>query len=237
MNINECSLCEKLTEKLSLNKEACIKRLWLFQNLELSDLEALGLHIKKERFSPGQLIFQQGEPASRMLIIKFGRIRLWKVTENGNEITLDIRQSGDVLGESMFNRDGVIPVNATCLEETATCGLTREGFERLVLTNPNIGLQVIKTLSQRIDWLTSRVGDMSYSNLEERLYRILVTVAEEHGRKSDQGIILPMPLTHEDLSFLVGAHRVSITRAMKELQNSGQVLREGKHLIIRPEVT
>lgn len=232
MSVNKCLRCEKLTEELSLNKEACIKRLWLFQNLEPSDLEALGLHVSTERYSPGQLIFKQGDPANRMFIIKFGRIRLWKATDNGNEITLDIRQSGDVLGESMFNRDGIIPVNATCLERTATCGFTKDGFEQLVLSNPNIGLQVIKNLSLRIDWLTSRVGDMSYSNLEERLYRILVTVAQEHGRKSEQGIILPMPLTHEDLSFLVGAHRVSITRAMKELQNSGQVIREGKYLII-----
>jgi CRP/FNR family transcriptional regulator len=171
-----------------------------------------------------------------MCIIYSGRIRLWKVTENGSEITLDIRQAGDILGENMLNGDDIIPVNATCLEDTVTCGLTREGFEQLVLTNPSIGLQVIKNLSQRIDWLTSRVGDMSYSNLEERLYRILLTVAQEHGNKIDQGITLPIPLTHEDLSFLVGAHRVSVTRAMKVLQNSGQVLRRGKHLIIRPEI-
>jgi CRP/FNR family transcriptional regulator, cyclic AMP receptor protein len=170
-----------------------------------------------------------------LLLIKTGRIRLWKVTKEGNEITLDIRQAGDVFGESMFNSDACFPVNATCLEETYTCSITKKAFESLVLTNPNIGLQVIKNLSQRIDWLTTRVSDMSCSNLEERLYRVLVTVAQEHGKKNDKGITLPMPLTHEDLAFLVGAHRVSITRAMKELQNSGQIIRKGKYLIICPE--
>lgn len=232
----DCSLCQQITEKYSLTR-TCLKSQWVFANLETPDRDALGQFAQRELFAPGQVIFQQGEPANRMLIIKRGRIRLWKVTEKGDEITLDIRQSGDVLGESMFNSDEVFPVSATSLEETTTCGLAREGFERLVLTHPKIGLQVIKNLSQRIDFLISRVGDMSYSNLEERLYRILVTVAQEHGSKSEQGVILPMPLTHEDLSFLVGAHRVSITRAMKALQNSGQVLRQGKFLVIRTNIT
>ena len=40
------------------------------------------------------------------------------------------------------------------------------------------------------------------------------------------------PITHEDLSFLVGAHRVSITRAMKSLRESGKILREGRTLIL-----
>jgi CRP/FNR family transcriptional regulator len=40
------------------------------------------------------------------------------------------------------------------------------------------------------------------------------------------------PLTHEDLSFLIGAHRVSITRAMKTLKDSGRILLKDKFLIL-----
>jgi CRP/FNR family transcriptional regulator, cyclic AMP receptor protein len=43
-----------------------------------------------------------------------------------------------------------------------------------------------------------------------------------------------LPFTHEELSFLVGAHRVSITRAMKELKESGKVIQEGKRIILPP---
>ena len=43
-----------------------------------------------------------------------------------------------------------------------------------------------------------------------------------------------MPFTHEELSFLVGAHRVSITRAMKTLREAGRVARRGKSLVVAP---
>ncbi|SLM32066.1 Transcriptional regulator, Crp/Fnr family (fragment) [Desulfamplus magnetovallimortis] len=44
--------------------------------------------------------------------------------------------------------------------------------------------------------------------------------------------MIQFPLTHEDLSFLTGAHRVSITRAMKALKEAGKIILEDKLLIL-----
>ncbi|WP_407929136.1 helix-turn-helix domain-containing protein [Desulfomarina profundi] len=45
-------------------------------------------------------------------------------------------------------------------------------------------------------------------------------------------MVIQFPLTHEDLSFLTGSHRVSITRAMKALKDAGKIILEGKTLVI-----
>jgi CRP-like cAMP-binding protein len=102
------------------------------------------------------------------------------------------------------------------------------------LENPNIGLQVIKNLSNRINWLTERVGSFSLTNLEDRLYQVLTQVAREHGVPSPRGAQIQFPLTHEELGFLVGAHRVSITRALKNLKEAGRIRQEGRTLILSP---
>ncbi|GBC60773.1 Crp/Fnr family transcriptional regulator [Desulfonema ishimotonii] len=51
---------------------------------------------------------------------------------------------------------------------------------------------------------------------------MLTSVAKEHGTFGPKGTVIRFPLTHEDLEFLTGAHRVSITRAMKALKKNGQ---------------
>ena len=117
-------------------------------------------------------------------------------------------------------------MSAICLQDTLTCGFSKIQFEQLILRNPNIGLQVIKNLSERISWLTSRVGNLTVTNIEERLYRVLCNVAKEHGASSSRGVVIQFPLTHEDLGFLTGAHRVSITRAMSALKRAGKILFE-----------
>jgi CRP-like cAMP-binding protein len=225
-------LCEELAGKDIALSPTCIGHLWIFENLEQVELEALSKAALRKKYERGQAIFQQGDPAKEMFLVKAGRVKLSKVMEDGTEITLDIRKAGDFLGENMLSEDMDYPVTAWCMEDTFFCGFAKEEFEKLVLDNPNIGLQVIKNLSNRISWLTGRVGSMTVTNLEERLYGVLVNVAREHGTKSQKGFIIQFPLTHEDLSFLVGAHRVSITRAMKDLRQSGRIIQEGRTLIL-----
>ena len=88
-----------------------------------------------------------------MFLIKSGRVKLSKVLEDGTELTLDIRKAGDFVGENMFSEEGHYPVGAYCLEDTLTCGFNRSQFEQLVLQHPKVGLQIIKNLSERINWL------------------------------------------------------------------------------------
>jgi len=224
--------CDKLAGKDVTLAPTCIAKLWMFENLQSSELRALLAAAKRKQFKKGQTVFMQGSPGTEMFLIKAGRVKLSKLNEEGTELILDIRKAGDFFGEQVLNDEFDYPLTATCLEESLACGFTRQGFERLILDVPNIGLQVIKNLSRRIDLLTSRAETMTASNLEERLYRVLNTVAREHGVKSLKGTAIQFPLTHEELSFLVGAHRVSITKAMKNLRESGKIIQQGKSMIL-----
>jgi CRP/FNR family transcriptional regulator len=226
-----CRCEEQFGQELATAPE-CIGHLWVFADLPAAEIGALVQAARRQVYHKGQEIFSQGAPANKMFLIKAGRVKLSKLSEQGDEVTLDIRKAGDFLGESMLIEAGDYPLTATCLEETLMCGFSKAGFEKLILENPNIGLQVIKNLSKRIDSLTSRVGSLSLTNLEDRLYHVLANVAREHGVESQKGFVIQFPLTHEELSFLVGAHRVSITRALKALKESGRIIQEGKTLIL-----
>lgn len=225
-------LCEQIAGNDIDLSPTCIGHLWIFQNLEAEEIEALSREAMRKKSTTGQTLFLQGDPADEMFLIKGGRVKLSKVLEDGTELTLDIRKGGDFVGENMFSEEGHYPVSAYCLEETLTCGFSRSQFEQLVLQHPKVGLQIIKNLSERITWLTQRVGSLAVTKIEDRLYRVLTSVAKEHGTISPQGTVIQFPLTHEDLSFLTGAHRVSITRAMKVLKAAGKIIHEDKRLIL-----
>lgn len=225
-------LCDQQAGREHALAPTCIGHLWVFADLQPEELAALTKAALRKLYQKGQEVFSQGEPALKMFLLKGGRVKLSKLAESGDEITLDIRKAGDFLGEAMLLEDTLYPLTATCLEDTLICGFDKAGFEKLVLDHPNIGLQVIKNLSRRIDGLTSRVGSLSLGSLEERLYQVLSQVAREHGVQERQGHSIQFPLTHEELGFLVGAHRVSVTRALKSLKETGRILQEGRVLIV-----
>jgi CRP/FNR family transcriptional regulator len=228
-------LCEELRPENTEWSPVCIGQLWVFDGLGQEEMLEVVQRALRRRYRMGQCVFRQGDPAREISLIKAGRIRLSKLLEDGTELTLDIRKPSDFLGEYIFSEEFTYPVTAWCMEETLVCSFTKEGFEQLVLQKPNIGLQIIKNLSNRISHLTDRLGAMSQTHLEDRLYRVLLNVAREHGEKKREGYVILFPLTHEDLGFLIGAHRVSITRVMKRLKESGKIRQMGRKLVLPVE--
>ena len=210
----------------------CIGNHWIFENLDPEEIRALSREAVRKKSVKGQALFLQGGPADEMFLIKGGHVKLSKVLEDGTELTLDIRKAGDFVGENMFSEEGQYPVSAYCLEDTLTCGFNRIQFEQLILRYPNVGLQILKNLSERISWLTSCVGSRAVTNFEDCFYSVLSNVAKEHGTNTPKGMVIRFPLTHEDLGFLTGVHRVSITRVMKALKGAGKIIHEGRKLIL-----
>ena len=230
----EC-ICEKLSDGLIELTPSCLRHLWIFKDLEENELKAFSNSAIRKKLSKGESLFFQGDNAKEMFLIKGGRVKLSKITEDGSELTIDFRKAGDFVGENMLTEDLIYPFSAWCMEDTMTCGFRKNQFQDLIIKYPKIGLQIIKNMSERISWLTNQIGSVSVTNIEDRLYRVLVNVAKEHGIKNQKGMTIQFPLTHEDLGFLIGAHRVSVTRAINSLKQSGKIFIDGKSLTLPPE--
>ncbi|MFO0753821.1 MAG: Crp/Fnr family transcriptional regulator [Thermodesulfovibrionales bacterium] len=228
-------VCEEIAGKNTGISPVCIGHLWMFENLSPREIEALVGAALRRQYKKGQTIFMEGDPAREMFLLKSGRVKLSKFGKEGHELTLDIRKAGDFIGEQVLNEDFDYPLTSVCMEESLACGFSKAAFEQLVLQHPNIGLQVIKNLTRRIELLTSRAETLSSPSLEDKILGVLAGVAKEHGVRSSNSVIIQFPLTHEDLSFLVGAHRVSITRAMKNLKESGKLAQRGKIFVLLQE--
>lgn len=224
--------CEEVAAGHPGLAQVCLAHLWLFQNLSDEEAAALTAAAWRKQYERGQYVFIQGEPAALLFVIKAGRVKLVKTDADGSEILVDIRKPGDFIGETFLSADADYPLTAECVEDSLLCGFTKARFERLVTDNPNIGLQIIRNMSDRISWLTSRASSSSATHLEERLHAVLTDLAREHGTSSERGLVIQFPLTHEELGFLVGAHRVSVTKALKALRQSGRVTQQGRHLVL-----
>lgn len=232
----KCS-CDDFVPQNSPVASVCLKDLSIFAGISEKDFERFRDIGIRRVFRPGEALFVQGGPIKEIFAIKAGRIRLSKVLEDGTEITLDFRKPGDLVGEEAFCRQVNYPLTAWAMEETMICGFHVRDFNQLILDNPDLGLKLIGNMSRRILSLNSRLGRATGGNLDNRVFRILSSIASEHGRKTSRGYSIAFPLTHEELSYLVGAHRVSITRALKRLQSIGKVIKEDNRFVLPVDMT
>ena len=90
-------LCEPIAgEDIELSP-TCIGHLWIFEKPDPAEIEALSREALRKNSVKGQALFLQGDPTDEMFLIKGGRVKLTKVLEDGNELTLDSEENHDLL--------------------------------------------------------------------------------------------------------------------------------------------
>jgi CRP-like cAMP-binding protein len=102
-------------------------------------------------------------------------------------------------------------------------------------------LRVISTVSatallaERARHATALAADLAWSDLAHRLERRLADLADRFGCPTDDGLLIVLPLTHDDLASLTGATRESVTRTLRRLSERGRirVAARGRYVVRR----
>ena len=93
-------------------------------------------------------------------------------------------------------------------------------------------MHVLQTMAKHIRRLNSQLSDIFFLDLPGRLARTLLRLADQHGRQTEEGILIDLSLTQTDLAEMTGATRVSINKAIGRFRRAGWVKTHGRRFII-----
>lgn len=203
-----------------------------FAQLPAEEAENLAKRLVMRRFGPDQVIFHHGDPGGLLYIISKGKVKISHSTLDGQEALLAILGTGDFFGELALLDDSTRSATAEAIEPTETLTLHREDFIRYLTNNPEFALHVLHTLAQHIRRLNNQISDIFFLDLPARLARILLNLAEQHGRPTNDGTAIDLSLTQTDLAEMTGATRVSINKALGRFRRAQWVQVTGRKFTI-----
>lgn len=205
----------------------------LLGRLPSEDLARFEPVAARRAYRRGEVIFHQGDPGDTLHVLASGRVKVLVTAESGEQAVLAILGPGDCFGElSLIDGE---PRSATveALEPVQSVALLRSDFLRLVLTNPRTIEHLLCTLTARIRRTSEVVADLAFLDIEGRLAKKLLELAEEHGRSTEDGMEIELPITQGDLAAMIGATRTSVNRALTWYEDHGAIQRRGRRIIIR----
>jgi CRP/FNR family transcriptional regulator, cyclic AMP receptor protein len=88
---------------------------------------------------------------------------------------------------------------------------------------PQLGVELFNRGTRRAHHLAVALAIAHHPRVDDRLLLTLWHLAERWGRVHPDGIVVPLPLAHQRLAEIVGAHRPSVTTAMGELTRAAKV--------------
>jgi len=211
---------------MTMSEERQVKLLSLVDVLEpLSegDLRELAERCPDIQLQSGEDFYRPEEHDGGLFLIKEGRVRVYLTTAAGKEVTLDLLGNGTVLWARRLELVDTHTVHAQAVEPTVLSFMGREDLDRFILKNPEVGLRMMDLLAERLGSSNERMAEVAHKEVLSRLASQILRLLESEGVVAPEGYKLPAAYTHEELGTMIGAGRVAVSRALKDLREAGAV--------------
>lgn len=193
----------------------------LFSGLDEADLQAILALAHEERHGARQVVFREGEPGDRLLVLLEGRVKVSLTSAEGKEAILSLPEPGQLIGEMSLLDGGSRSATVTAMEASRFLAIRRKDFLAFLETRPQVALSLLQALSLRLRATNDTVGNLSFLSLPARLARILLNLGQQYGKHTGEGIVIGLKISQEELGNLVGVSRESVNRQVRLWVESG----------------
>lgn len=119
----------------------------VFRDMPVDMLDEIS-GVVEDRVVPARtVVFKRGDPGDSFWVIQSGKIRVFRSDDQGVEITLSELGPGQSFGEVALLTGEARSASVETLEETQALVLTKEQFEQVLKSHPEVSLTFIKQLS------------------------------------------------------------------------------------------
>lgn len=206
----------------------------VFDGLDCNEAKRLGEAVIEKNFPPKSLVFHVNEKAEYIYLIRKGRIKLYRLTEDGRENIVSILGPGDVFGEFVISEESNYSLFAEAFEETLLCILPRQNFFKLLLKEPAIALTIINNIGKRLALAANSIENLSTFDSSHRLVKLLLQLASEVGEGNNDSVELKLHFTHQDIANMTAMSRQTVTTLINQFKQLSLIRYNGKHIVVYP---
>ncbi|HMW66928.1 MAG TPA: response regulator [Chitinophagaceae bacterium] len=173
-----------------------------------------------------QPLYQEGKRPRFLYYLSRGKVKCFKVHEDGKEYITDLFSEGDFLGYTALIEDKNYDDSAVVLEEADIMQIPREDFMQMVFSDISVAAKFIRLVTHNVKEKEERLMSLAYSSLRKRVAKALVDI---HGKFSIGGESKPIEISREDIAHYVGTATESLIRTLSDFKSEKLIeIKEGK---------
>lgn len=188
----------------------------LFSSLDPEKGEQLAKECVWKEYDANELVIDIDEETSDVRFVISGLVRIISRLSIGKEVILGEMGPGDFFGELAAIDGETRSANVTTLYRSKLCIIPRNTFLKIINLSPEINLDVMKVLTQRIRTLNMRLAEQSFLQAKHRIYAELLRLSKPRLGHEGQRSISPPP-TQRELADRIGTRREVVSRELNAL--------------------
>ncbi|OGP08861.1 MAG: hypothetical protein A3G39_03465 [Deltaproteobacteria bacterium RIFCSPLOWO2_12_FULL_43_16] len=204
----------------------------LFSGLNEKEKVEMLSHLKEAVVKKGSFVYTAGDKAETLYILKEGKIKVSRLSEDGKELTIDVLRTGDIFGELVLAGEEERETIAKAVEDSFICAIEKGDFEGLIRKNPIFSFTITKWMGLRLRRVENRLENIIFHDVRTRIISILRDIAVKYGSPVQDGTLITLRLTHQDIANLIGATRETVTVELNNLKREGYIITSKRSIII-----
>jgi CRP/FNR family cyclic AMP-dependent transcriptional regulator len=204
----------------------------IFSDLEKETIDRILTIGTTKSYPKDSYILMEEGTGTAMFVIISGKVKVSRTSADGREVILSILGEFDFFGE-MAILDGLSrSASVIAMADSELFIIQREQFLDLLKEFPEIAINLLQELTQRLRTADSKIKALSLKDAEGKVASVILQLAEDLGTIK-QGVveIEKLPL-QQDLANMAGTSRETISRTLHSFAKKGQVELEGSKLRI-----
>ena len=179
-------------------------------------------------------IFFPGDPAEKVYLIRRGAVRLSRVYESGEEITVALLRENSLFGvlSLLTGHRSDRFYHAVAFTKVEILTAPANSVRHAIEADTAVGLLLLQGLSSRILQTETMIETLTHRDMSSRLVSFLLVLCRDFGVAGEKGITIDLRLSHQSIAEAIGSTRVTITRLLGDLRNIGLLQVERKKITI-----
>ncbi|MFM7423569.1 MAG: global nitrogen regulator NtcA [Elainella sp.] len=192
-----------------------------------------------ETYERGKTIFFPGDPAERVYFLLRGAVKLSRVYEAGEEITVALLRENSVFGvlSLITGQRADRFYHAVAFTPVDLLSLPIEQVEKALKENPELSMIMLQGLSSRILQTEMMIETLAHRDMGSRLVSFLLILCRDFGVPAPDGITIDLKLSHQAIAEAIGSTRVTVTRLLGDLRQDKMISIHKKKITVHNPVT
>lgn len=195
----------------------------IFAGLSAQQRETLLQEAQAVRYPKGTTVFQQDTDAHSFYVLLHGRLRVFKLTPDGQQVVVRFVAPGELFGVAMAIGRTTYPGTSVAVVDSVALQWPSTAWPRLVAAHPALAANTLQTVGGRLQELHTRVVEMSTEQVERRVAHALLRLAHQAGRKVETGVRIDFPISRQDIAEMTGTTLHTVSRIISAWEERGLV--------------
>lgn len=182
------------------------------------------------KYKKKQVIYSEGNYPSRLYYVVQGKVRTYKVNDDGKELVVGLYNEGDFLGHFSLLEGSPYKETAEAIEESEVAIIPKEDFEKLMNTNSQVARKFVQLLAKHVSDLEEQMLNLAYSSLRKKVAEALLALY----RKYHQGNAnFSIDMSRENLASIAGTAKESMIRTLGDFKEEKIIdIKDGSIVIL-----